>query len=235
MLTMKKDPSFTEKQVPFAVLAVHFPDRDRWDLNAFEKLKETELAGIRSRFGADASAAAGDDGAGAAGSYDRKAVFGENPYYRYFKKFKKSYPVMMQLESYLLKGRPFPSGNPINEIAFLAELKTQILLGSHDIDRIEGDMVLFCGTEKTDFPGMRGDTVHIYPGDVSARDDKDIILSMIAGADNRTCITEDSRNIAYIFFGTDKTPEDQFDQMAALLSGYIHTLAPEAELQLIRA
>lgn len=228
MLTIKKDPSFTEKQVPFAVLAVYFPDRDQWDPEAFEALKEAELAEIRSRFGASA------DGSAAA-AYDRKEVFGENPYYRYFKKYKKSYPVMMQLESFLLKGRPFPSGNPVNEIAFLAELKTQILLGSHDIDRIEGDMTLFCGTEKTDFPGMRGDMIHIYPGDVSARDERDIILSMIAGADNRTYITEDSRNIAYIFFGTDKTPEDQFDRMTELLSRYIHTLAPAAEIQLIRA
>ncbi len=230
MLTIKKDPSFTEKQVPFAVLEVHFPaDKSQWDLEAFEALKETELAEIRSRFGADTEAGA------EAVSYERKAVFGENPYYRYFKKYKKSYPIMMQLESYLLKGRPFPSGNPVNEIAFLAELKTQILLGSHDIDKIEGDMVLFCGTEKTDFPGMRGDTIHIYPGDVSARDDRDIILSMIAGADARTYITEDSRNVAYIFFGTAQTPDDQFDRMAELLSRYIHTLTPAAEIQLVRA
>lgn len=229
MLTIKKDPSFTEKQVPFAVLEVHFPEKDQWDLAAFEALKEKELAEIRQRFAGEGDAETGAD------AYDRKAVFGENPYFRYFKKFKKSYPVMMQLESYLLKGRPFPSGNPINEIAFLAELKTQILLGSHDIDKIEGDMVLFCGTEKTDFPGMRGEPIHIYPGDVSARDDRDIILSMIAGADDRTYITEDSRNIAYIFFATDKTPDTQFDQMAALLDGYIHTLAPAAEVQLVRA
>lgn len=228
MLTIKKDPSFTEKQVPFAVLEVHFPaDKSQWDLEAFEALKEAELAEIRGRFAGDTE--------NEAGAYERKAVFGENPYFRYFKKFKKSYPIMMQLESYLLKGRPFPSGNPVNEIAFLAELKTHILLGSHDIDRIEGDMVLFCGTEKTDFPGMRGETIHIYPGDVSARDDKDIILSMIAGADDRTYITEDSRNVAYIFFGTNQTPDDQFDKMAELLSRYIHTLAPAAEVQLVRA
>ncbi|MGN0658793.1 MAG: hypothetical protein ACI4LA_04225 [Emergencia sp.] len=217
MLTIKKDQSFCEKNVPFAALEVSFPEKDRWNLDAFEALKEEELAEIRRKY---------ED-------YDRKAVFGENAYYRYFKKYKKSYPVMMQLESFLLKGRPFPKGNPVNEIAFLAELKTQILLGTHDIDRIEGDMVMFCGTEKTDFPGMRGEPVHIYPGDVSGRDDRDIIISMIAGADDRTCITTESRHIAYLFFGTAATPESQFAEMAELLSRYTRTLAPEAEIRMV--
>ena len=50
-------------------------------------------------------------------------------------------------------------------VAFLLELTTQILSGTHDIDRLAGPVELFLGTEKEPFPGLRGEEVHTYPGD----------------------------------------------------------------------
>ena len=57
--------------------------------------------------------------------YDRETWFRQEPYFRYFRKFKKTSPVMMQVESFLLKGRPFPDGRYNNAVAFLTELKTR--------------------------------------------------------------------------------------------------------------
>ena len=85
-------------------------------------------------------------------TYDRETWFRQEPYFRYFRKFKKTSPVMMQVESFLLKGRPFPEGRYTNAVAFLTELKTRCLLGSHDADKIEGDVVIYKETEKRDFP-----------------------------------------------------------------------------------
>ena len=67
-----------------------------------------------------------------------EAVFGENPYFRFFKKFKKTYPVMQQFESVLFKGRPFPEEDPVMGVPFLLELTTFVLSGTHDIDRMDG-------------------------------------------------------------------------------------------------
>lgn len=213
MFHIQADPSFVEKGVRFGVLEVAFPEREAWDLPAFEARKEREIAGLKSAFA----------------GYDRKAVFGENPYNRYFKRYKKTYPVLQQLESLLLKGRPFPGGNPVNEIAFLTELQTQMLLGTHDVDRMRGAVELFCPTEKLPFPGMRGEEVHTYPGDVSGRDEDGIILSMIAGADERTCIRPDSRHIAYLFFGAPGVTGEQIRALQSLLAGHVRTLSPSAE------
>lgn len=214
MFQIHTDASFLEKSVPFGVLEASFPSRETWDLSAFEALKSRELERLRERFAA----------------YDRKAVFAENPYYRYFKKYKKTYPVLQQLESVLLKGRPFPSGNPANEVAFLAELRTQMLVGAHDIDRIEGVPELFCPAEKLPYPGMRGEEVHTYPGDVSARDGEGIIWGMIAGADERTCLRPDSLHIAYLVFGAPGVTPEQAEALLDMLAHYAQTLSPAAEL-----
>ena len=96
-----------------ALLEVRYPDSSEWDVAAFEQLRDSELDAIRKE---------GDN-------YDRETWFRQDPYFRYFRKFKKTYPVMMQVESFLMKGRPFPEGKYINAVAFLTELKTGILMG----------------------------------------------------------------------------------------------------------
>ena len=72
--------------------------------------------------------------------YDRKVVFGENPYFRFFNKFKKTYPVMQQFESVMFKGRPFPEEGLIMGVPSCWELTTFVLSGTHDIDRMDGSV-----------------------------------------------------------------------------------------------
>ena len=215
MLEFRKDPSFAERQLLFGIVEAVFPQPSEWDEDAFGALKERELAILAAEFR----------------DYDRKAVFGENPYYRYFKKYKKTYPVLQQLESVLLKGRPFPSGRPINEIAFLTELRTQVLSGAHDAEQVRGAVEVFCPEEKLPFTGMRGEEVHTYPGDLSARDDGGIIFSMIAGADARTCLRPESRHVFYPFFAAPDTTRDQLLPAMELLASYVRVLAPNAQIE----
>lgn len=215
MLQIKKDPSFADRNLLFGMVEVVFPQPAEWDEAAFDALKEQELAALFAAYR----------------DYDRRAVFGENPFFRYFKKYKKTYPVLQQLESILLKGRPFPSGRPINEIAFLTELRTQVLSGAHDAEQVMGAVELFCPEEKLPFIGLRGEEVHVYPGDTSARDDGGIIFSMIAGADHRTCLRPESRHVFYPFFAAPDTTREQLLPAMELLASYVRVLAPGAQME----
>ena len=200
--------------VPFGVLEVTYPERALWHTEDFRIMVEEHLRLLREKYA----------------NYDRKALFGENVYFRFFKKFKKTYPVMMQLESFLLKGRPFPMENPVTAIPFLVELETQILSGTHDVDDVHGTVRLFAGTEKAPFAGMRGEEVHTYPGDFCARDDEGIIFSMIAGADARTCAKPGSRHVFYPVFGVAGQPAGEIAAVLDRLEEYVRVLAPEADI-----
>ena len=213
MIHVRTHPSFEEKQLHFGLVEVCYPEPDQWDLEAFEALKARELEALDLEMA----------------GYERAAVFGESPYNKYFKKYKKTYPVLQQLESYLLKGRPFPSGNPRNEVTFLTELRTRMLLGTHDIDCFRGELELFCPDSKMDFTGIRGETVHCYPGDVTGRDDDGIILSMIAGADDRTCLHPETRHISYLFFGVPGVTKEEIAAVQERLISYAKVLAPGIE------
>lgn len=212
MVTFEKDAALGG--VPFGVLEVTYPERAPWHTEDFHSMVEEHLRLLREKYA----------------NYDRKALFGENVYFRFFKKFKKTYPVMMQLESFLLKGRPFPMENPVTAIPFLVELETQILSGTHDVDDVHGTVRLFAGTEKAPFAGMRGEEVHTYPGDFCARDDEGIIFSMIAGADARTCAKPGSRHVFYPVFGVAGQPEAEISAVLDRLEEYVRVLAPEADI-----
>jgi hypothetical protein len=194
------------------ILEVQYPDSSEWDTVAFNELKELELEKIRAEGTA----------------YDRDTWFRQEPYFRYFRKFKKTSPVMMQVESFLLKGRPFPDGRYNNAVAFLTELKTRCLLGSHDADRIEGYLVIYTESEKTGFPSIHGGEAHSYPGDVTCRDDISIVVSMIAGADSRTCLSDDSRHVLYFAFGTPGMEPEILKGYLEQVEEYVKVLAPAA-------
>ena len=209
MLTIEKDPSFIEKGIPWGYVDAQFPPEEAWRKEEFYAFARQELDALRISLA----------------DYDRKAVFGENPYVRYFKKYKKTYPVLQQLESWLLKGRPFPEFNPINSVTFLTELTTRMLLGTHDADRVEGALRLFCPEEKGSFPGMRGEA-HFYPGDLTGRDDRGIVLSLIAGPDDRTCLHPDTLHVAFLFFGVPGVTGEEIAAVQKKLISYAAVLAP---------
>ena len=101
MFDIGKDPSFASRGIPLGILEVNYP-AEGCGRAALHALVERELAALRERYA----------------DYDRKAVFGENPYFRFFRKFKKTYPVMQQFETVMFKGRPFPEEDPVTAVPF---------------------------------------------------------------------------------------------------------------------
>ena len=213
MVDITKDAVLQERGIHFGLVEVTYPEPEAWRPDAFYAAADEVLRSLREEFR----------------DYDRKAVFGEHPYSRFFKKFKKTYPVMLQFESCLFQGRPFPHGNPVAEVPFLAELRTRVLMGTHDLDRVRGPILLCSGAEKESFPGMRGEA-HTYPNDVVGRDDGGVIFSMIAGADDRTCAHPESRHVFYPVFGVPNFSVEAMEEAQRTAAAYARILAPDAEI-----
>ena len=214
MFEIIKDPTFAERNIPLGILEVTYPDRSAWDITKFYDLVHAELDALREKYA----------------DYDRKAVFGENPYFRFFKKFKKTYPVMQQFESVMFKGRPFPEEDLVMGVPFLLELTTFVLSGTHDIDRMDGPLTIFTPSEKLPFLGMRAASTHTYPKDICGRDSSGIIFSMIAGADERTCAREESRHVFYPVFGVPGQAPDALRSAQTRMAEYAALLAKDAQI-----
>ena len=214
MVQITKESGMQSAAIPFAWVEVQYPDKAQWDEDGFYNMVEQHLAALREQYR----------------DYVRADVFGQNPYFRYFRKFKKTYPVMMQFESVLLKGREFPKSNAVTAVPFLAELETHVLTGTHDVEQLLGPAELYLAQAKEPFAGLRGDLVHTYPGDVCARDEGGIIFSMIAGADARTRARQTSRHVFYPVFGVPGQDPAALRPTQERLAEYARILAPDAEV-----
>lgn len=214
MVQITKENGMQSAGVPFAWVEVQYPDKAQWDETGFYDMVEQHVAALREQYR----------------EYVRADVFGQNPYFRYFRKFKKTYPVMMQFESVLLKGRKFPRWNAVTAVPFLVELETHVLCGTHDIDRLMGPVELYQAEAKEPFEGLRGDEVHTYPGDVTGRDAGGIIFSMIAGADARTCAREESCHVFYPVFGVSGQEPDALRSAQTRMAEYAKLLANNAQI-----
>lgn len=215
MLEIRKTDELSARNIPFGVVEVRYPERGEWQTDAFRELAERELEQTREKYT----------------DYERKAVFCDNPYVRFFKKFKKTYPVMLQFESIIIKRQPFPFGDPVTEIPYMLELTTCVLSGTHDMDHVDGAVELYSGVDKTPFVGMHGRDYHTYPGDFVGRDGSGIIFSEIAGADDRTCARPGSSHVFYPIFGTPEMDKEIISGAVDRLVGYIKLLAPGAQIE----
>ena len=193
MVQITKENGMQSAAIPFAWVEVQYPDKAQWDEAGFYDMVEQHLAALREQYR----------------DYVRADVFGQNPYFRYFRKFKKTYPVMMP---------------------FLVELETHVLCGTHDIDRLMGPVELYQAEAREPFAGLRGDEVHTYPGDVTGRDAGGIIFSMIAGADERTCAREESRHVFYPVFGVPGQEPDALRSAQTRMAEYAALLAKDAQI-----
>jgi hypothetical protein len=77
--------------------------------------------------------------------YQRNSILPTYPlchYAAYFRKYNKTYPVLGQLESVLLKGKNIPPVGTAIEMMFLAELNNLLLTAGHDLDLLEGTLTI---------------------------------------------------------------------------------------------
>ena len=96
MLKITKTEELAARNIPFGVVEVRYPPREEWRVDEFRAFAQGELERARESYP----------------DYERKAVFGSDPYVRFFKKFKKTYTVMLQFESIIIKRLPFPAVRP---------------------------------------------------------------------------------------------------------------------------
>src|SRR5262245_64447502 len=61
-------------------------------------------------------------------------------YVHYYKRFGKTYHVLLQLESIVLKSKGLPSVSPLVDANFTAEVETLVLTAGHDAQQLQGEI-----------------------------------------------------------------------------------------------
>jgi DNA/RNA-binding domain of Phe-tRNA-synthetase-like protein len=168
--------------------------------------------------------------------YERKAVLETKPlcrYADYYKRFNKTYHVLGQLESVLVKGKGIPPVGVSVEVMFLAEIKNLLLTAGHDLDLIEGGLTIDVVTEPIGYQGISGKERQLSREDLYLSDKKGVLSSIMSGPDYRTRITEATQNALYFVYGVPGVTETQIRNHLETISTYLLKAVPDTKIQSI--
>ena len=168
--------------------------------------------------------------------YERKNALASEPlchYAAYYKHFKKSYHVLGQLESTLLKGKSIPPvGVPV-EAMFLAEMKSQLLSAGHDLDMIQGRLTVDVAAEPLAYRSISGKDQQLAVNDLFLSDEAGVLSSIIGGPDYRTRITDTTRNCLYFVYGVEGVTSQRIETHLETLASYLSKAINEVQIKSI--
>lgn len=161
---------------------------------------------------------------------DIKAMSEFQAYAAYYKKFKKTYHVQLQLESVALKGKPIPSVAALVETMFMGELKNFLLTAIHDLDVVKPPISINVADGSESYITMSGETQALKPGDMFIADSEGVLSSIIYGPDARTQVTADTRNVLFTIYAPKGIPVDAVQRHLEDMQDFVWLIAPDAEI-----
>jgi len=152
-------------------------------------------------------------------------------YASYYKRFDKTYHVLLQLESLVLKGKDLPDVSPLVDANFMAEVETLVLTAGHDIAKLQEPVVIDVSREGEHMIQMNGTSKAIRAGDMLMRDANAISCSILYGQDNRSPISPATAHVLYVAYAPSEVPGDAVQAQLRKIEEYVRLFSPAAVLE----
>jgi DNA/RNA-binding domain of Phe-tRNA-synthetase-like protein len=149
-------------------------------------------------------------------------------YERYYKRFNKTYHVLLQLESIVLKGKNLPDVSPLVDSNFIAEVETLVLTAGHDVAKLHEPVLMDVSREGDLITQMNGTSKAIRAGDMIMRDAHGICCSIIYGQDNRSPISSETSRVLYVAYAPAGVPSEIVDAQLRSIEENIRLFSPTA-------
>ncbi len=162
-----------------------------------------------------------------------KALTTIRAYTDYYRRFKKTYHVQLQLESVVLKNRSIPQMAGLVKAMVMAELKSQLLTAGHDVAALDGQLVARVARGTEHYQLLNGSNQQLKPGDMCITDRTGTISSVLYGPDHRTRLRAGTRHACYTVYGVPGIARAAIETHLGDIRDAILLFAPEAQVELL--
>ncbi len=159
-------------------------------------------------------------------------------YAAYYRGFKKTYHVALQLESVAVKGKRIPSAGALVTAMFIAELSSFLLTAGHDLATLQAPLRVDAGLGTESYSALGGASRMVKESDMMISDGRGVISSIIGGPDQRTSITESTRDVLYAVYAAPGVAEDAVRAHLEEIDRLVRLGSPDAvreSLEIVRA
>lgn len=154
-------------------------------------------------------------------------------YSEYYRQFKKTYHIQLQLESIVLKGKSIPSVAALVESMFMAEMQDMLLTAGHDLDVLRLPLKLDVATGTEQYTLLRGESQLLKPDDMMISDQEGVISSIVYGPDQRTQIRPDTRNVVFTVYAPRGIGTENVKEHLEHIKENVMVFAPQAKVELL--
>ena len=151
-------------------------------------------------------------------------------YAAYYKRFRKTYHIQLQLESIVFKGKALPSGPALVEAMFMAELSDLLLTAGHDLGALAVPLRLDVARGDEAYVTLRGAPETLKAGDMAIADQRGVISSIIYGPDQRTQITPSTVQVLFTTYAPAGVEAEAVAGHLQTLEDFVRLFSPEAEV-----
>jgi DNA/RNA-binding domain of Phe-tRNA-synthetase-like protein len=151
-------------------------------------------------------------------------------YSAYYKRFKKTYHLLLQLESVALKEQPIPRVAGLVEAMFMAELDDLLLTAGHDLSKMQEPITLDVAQGHEHFVNIANQENVLKSGDMFIADAQGVLSSIIYGSDRRTMITAETTTVFFSTYAPENVEAEAVRQHLEHIQDNIMLFAPKADV-----
>ena len=153
-------------------------------------------------------------------------------YAAYYKLFKKTYHILLQLESIVSKGKTIPNVASLVESMFMAELGNRLLTAGHDLSAIQLPVRLEIASGDEHYVTLNGQDQTLKRDDMAISDKQGILSSVIYGPDQRTQIIASTNEVLYTVYAPPGIGEQAVEKHLQDIKNFVFLVSPEADVKL---
>ena len=154
-------------------------------------------------------------------------------YTAYYKGFKKTYHLQLQLESVVFKNKPIPNEAALVEAMFMAELDTLLLTAGHDLDIVQPPVGIYVADGSERFVRINGQEQQLKARDMYVADAEGVLSTIIYGPDQRTRITGETRRALFTTYAPPGIGEEAVLHHLQEIRDYALLVAPQAQVEML--
>ena len=152
-------------------------------------------------------------------------------YVQYYKRFSKTYHVLQQVESIVLKNKNLPVVSPLVDSNFIAEVDTLALAAGHDVSKLQGSILIDVSKTGDQMTQMNGTAKEIPAGDMVMKDEHGVCCCIIYGQDNLSPISPETTHALYVVYAPVKVPVESVEAQLQAIEANIRLLAPSVVVE----
>jgi len=165
------------------------------------------------------------------GKADLAALPTMRAYHVYYKRYKKTYHVLLQLRSVVLQGKSLPNVAALVEAMFMAELDNGLLTAGHDLDKASAPLTLDVARGDERYVLLNGREQVLKPGDMIMSDAQGVICSVIYGSDRRTAIGPGTQRVMFVVYAPAGIEAEAVHRHLEEIRDNVWLIAPEAAVE----